>query len=268
MIVDAWTVVAERLPTAKTRIDNGGLRLLAVEMMGLAFGVLAQLPEEGRSRLPGLIETLNGHRQAIDTVTLRDIFVEELDRVLSALAELDPDYAGHLLERQLAGPWQSIATAARASLIKRLAELRAAKPPLAERLAIAPSYEAFAVLLRAHAGNLPRFMPLCYCLAARSATDMERQERLAKAMAKHRACGLHLNAGLPIDQPKPIGSIIDYLADPRTEAVIRAALRSDQAEDDEDDYVYLDSFDRSSSEIQTIVEIILKGGLSRTRPGL
>jgi hypothetical protein len=226
-----------------------------VELVGLAFGAAAP-SGAARDRLLAVIAP-PAPAGAQTPPTLQAICAGEIEHVLSALAELDAVYAGRVLERLFAGAWQPLA-AAHPSLSARLAALRATIPALSERLAAAPSYEAFAALLQAHRGDLPRFMALCYCIAARGAGTLAAQQRLVEAMLKHEAAGLQIDPDITVGAPKQAGMIIDYLDDPSTAAIIQAAVKPAEAEDDPGDAIYLDSFDRASAEIRNLVKVVLR----------
>jgi hypothetical protein len=227
---------------------------LAMEVVGLAFGAAAP-SGAAQDRLLAIIAPAPAGAPA--PPTLQAICAGEIERVLSALAELDPVYAGRVLERLFAGAWRPLA-AAHPSLSARLAALRAAMLPLSERLAAAPEYEAFAALLQAHRGDLPRFMTLCYCIAARGAGPLAAQQRLVGAMLKHEAAGLQIDPDITVGAPKQAGMIIDHLEDPRKAAIIQAAVKTADAEDDPGDAIYLDSFDRASAEIRNLVTVVLR----------
>jgi hypothetical protein len=250
MLHAAWTELAGRLPNAPADPANP---TLAIELIGLTFGAAAPAGA-AQDRLSALIAPAPESA----TPTLQTVCAGEIARVLSALCELDPVYAGRVLDRLFAGAWRPLA-AARPSLSARLAALRAAIPPLSERLAGAADYEAFAALLQAHQGDLPRFMTLCACIAARGAGSIEQQQRLVQAILAHAAAGLQIDPDIAIGAPSGAGKLIDHLADPSTSAIImQAAVKAAGSEDDPGDEIYLDSFDRATTEIQNLVEVVLQ----------
>jgi hypothetical protein len=256
MLIEAWTALADGLLAAKVT-DGSQQRAVLVEAVGLALVGAAPDGDAGQSRLRSALTAGGGRPDGAPAPTVQTVFAEEVDRVLSAFAALEPDYGGRLLEHQLATSWRAIACL-RSFLSERLRTLRAAMPPFLERVARAASIDDFAALLGAHRGDLPHFMALCYCLAARSATSLDEQQSLAQAMERHRATGLQLSPAVGIGAPACSGTIIGHLADPRTEETVRVALREIQPEADGDERVYLGTFDRISAEVRHVVELHIR----------
>ena len=267
IILGAWTTVAEHLPAA--RFDEASPPSLAppwlaIEMIGLAFGPACPRPDEARRRLLEMIALPPDPVDPQAGPTLAQTAALEIERVLSRLPELDPAYASRLLDRQLAHPWQPIAEFARDTLHQRLNDMRATRQPLAQRLLHAAEYDDFAAILRAHAGDLPRFMALCYCLAARAARDLDAQQHLAETMLKHRAAGLQVAADIAVDPLEGESPLIGHLADPRTDHMIRhtpppptpTPTPTPGAQHDTGDTIYFGSLDPLNAEIENIVNIV------------
>jgi len=255
MLVQAWRAVAARVLALRPGSERTPI---AIDLFGLMFGAACPLADEGKARLIDVCCT--DRHSPVDgaAALLVDVVSDGIAKTLSVFSELEPGYADQLLERQLSGPWRELASI-KVPLRDRLKELRAALPSLEERLARVDSYDAFARLLTAHAGAQARFLTICYCLAAQAARDLDTQESLVVLLMRQRALGVDIDQAARVRSLSLFGALVDHLADPRTDDILRRAIAQTGPSDDPDDLVYFGAFDRLNAEVLNIVEIVMAG---------